>query len=98
MFGIILWTDKKNRSGIIWCEDQLQLAYFGNDARASDGRVLETGDFVRLEVQDRNGVRHAHNVMHLGQAANSDALGDRLKRAARPAPVAVPARLRKIAI
>lgn len=89
MFGVILWTDGTNQSGIIWCEDQQQLAYFRKGSLLTEGVSLAIGDFVTLDVQDQNGVRFARNVVRLGPSAGGEALGERLKRQAPRARVRV---------
>jgi len=60
MYGVVLWSDKKDRKAVIWCEDHGDLAfYLGQDESVFGGPSLDAGDFVTFQIADDRQVRVA---------------------------------------
>ncbi len=67
MFGVILWSDPKNRRAVIWCEDHEELAFFrGDDAKDGCSTApelsFEAGDLIRFDLRQEGQLRLACNL------------------------------------
>lgn len=62
MFGVVLWSDAKDRKAVIWCEDHGDLAYYvGADQSALDGVSLDAGDLIQFDMRQDAHLRLARN-------------------------------------
>lgn len=72
MLGVILWHDAKTGSGLVWCEDQKDLAVF--DASAFDGicsgAERAANDHVIFEDYRVGGVRRVSRIIAHWAAPN----------------------------
>ncbi|MCB1335043.1 MAG: hypothetical protein KDK26_15680 [Roseivivax sp.] len=67
MLGVVLWSDPRDGTAIIWCEDHGELAlYPGVETRKISGAALAAGDLIQFEVSHLGKVRFARNPRHLG--------------------------------
>lgn len=63
MIGLVLWFNPKARVGMIWCEDQGPLAFFGPEVALPKGQAaLDCGDQVTFSIEVRDGVRYVRDV------------------------------------
>lgn len=77
MYGVVLWSDKKDQKAVIWCEDHGDLAFYsGGEESVFEGPALDTGDFIEFELagdQDLRVVRAPQLIaqnQYLGLAEN----------------------------
>lgn len=62
MFGVVLWSDAKDRKAVIWCEDHGDLAYYvGPDQSALGGVSLDAGDLIQFDMRQDAHLRLARN-------------------------------------
>ena len=62
MIGVILWSDRKDRKAVIWCEDQGDLAFMSRpDAVCLPDTFVGVGDIVEFEVRTERSMRLAQN-------------------------------------
>lgn len=73
MLGVVLWSDKKDRKAVFWCEDHLDLAFY-DGCSESDTQTgftstnfistsfFEAGDMVRFDVTLDGKMRKALNA------------------------------------
>jgi len=60
MYGVVLWSDQKDRKAVIWCEDHGDLAYYSaREESVFDGPPLDTGDFVQFQLSEGSEMRMA---------------------------------------
>ena len=60
MFGVVLWSDTRDRNAVIWCEDHGDLAFY----RQKDSTYelcLDAGDWVEFDLQEDDNPRMARN-------------------------------------
>ena len=63
MFGIVIWYDNDTKSGIVWCEDQLDLAIVEESSlRATGTDVLNAGDQFMFRDTRKSGVRYVAEI------------------------------------
>lgn len=63
MYGVVLWSDSKCDRALIWCEDHGKLAFFnGQKDRPDTLEAIESGDLVKLEIEETRDFRLARNV------------------------------------
>lgn len=89
MFGVVLWTDIKDRKAVIWCEDHGDLA-FCNNSMDGEGCVLDTGDLIQFDVTVDRHMRLAENPQKVSEGA-FQGLADTLRSMPADGPVPVPA-------
>ena len=68
MFGVVLWSDRKENKAVIWCEDHGDLAFYracGEDA----GVPLDTGDWVQFDLTTERNMRFARNPRLVAEGA-----------------------------
>ncbi|UYV38851.1 hypothetical protein N4R57_07440 [Rhodobacteraceae bacterium D3-12] len=92
MYGVVLWSDKKDQKAVIWCEDHGDLAFYSASRESVfDGLTLDTGDFIEFELagdQDLRVVRAPQLIaqnQYLGLADNLKSKGLALAEKAAPA-------------
>ncbi|OWU83508.1 hypothetical protein ATO6_18290 [Oceanicola sp. 22II-s10i] len=62
MFGVVLWSDRRDDRAVIWCEDHGDLAYFNAREDALDATPeLDPGDLVQFDVTETGRLRRARN-------------------------------------
>lgn len=60
MYGVVLWSDKRQDRAVIWCEDHRNLAFFSNEAVGEGfGSGFEPGDLVKFELREEADLRMA---------------------------------------
>ncbi len=61
MYGVVVWSDRKDRKAVIWCEDHGDLAYYRGpgDDQLRPEPDLNVGDFVQFRVKDAGNIRLA---------------------------------------
>lgn len=91
MFGVVLWSDAKDRKAVIWCEDHGDLAYYVDpDQSALDGVSLDAGDLIQFDMRQDAHLRLARNPQLVVEQEYPD-LASKLS-----APVAPRTRSRKL--
>lgn len=60
MFGVVLWSDVKDRKAVIWCEDHGDLAFY-RQRQEDSGVGLDAGDWVQFDLTVERHLRFAHN-------------------------------------
>jgi len=69
MMGIVLWFNPGARVGMIWCEDQGPLAFFGPEVDLPAGReALDCGDQITFSIDVRDDVRFVRDVVSVTPA------------------------------
>jgi cold shock CspA family protein len=72
MIGLVLWFNKVSGTGMIWCEDQGPLAFFGPENKLPEGvDGLGCGDRVVFSIDMRGDVRHVRDVFSVTREAAS---------------------------
>lgn len=75
MIGVILWTDPTDKTAVIWCEDQGELAYLSREeALATPDPFFDVGDLVEFDVRLHRRARHAVNTTRLVNGAGAAAV------------------------
>mgnify|MGYP005857319171 CR=1 FL=1 len=60
MLGVVVWSDGKQKSAVIWCEDHGDLAFVDRDSGAAPSHPhLAPGDLVAFDLSAQNGIRLA---------------------------------------
>ena len=49
MFGVVLWSDMRDKKAVIWCEDHGDLAYYSQPER-SEQAAFDAGDWVQFDL------------------------------------------------
>lgn len=82
MFGVVLWSNTKERTAVIWCEDHGDLAIY-NEAEAicPCTSLLGEGDLVRVEMKEKNGLRQVRSAVII-EAGHAVGLPTAIKGAA----------------
>lgn len=89
MFGVVIWSDHKDRKAVIWCEDHGDLA-FCQDSVDDRGCILDTGDLIQFDVTFDRAMRLVQHPRKVSEGA-FQGLADTLRMLpADDAPVAVP--------
>ncbi len=88
MFGVVLWSDQKDRKAVIWCEDHGDLA-FCSETVDEQGCILDTGDLIQFEVTVDRDMRLAQNPRKVFEGAYHG-LADTLRTMPSDGPVAAP--------
>lgn len=88
MFGVVLWSDQKDRKAVIWCEDHGDLA-FCRESVDEQGCVLDTGDLIQFEITVDRDMRLAQNPRKVFEGAYQG-LADTLRMMPADGPVAAP--------
>lgn len=63
MFGVILWSDNRSGSAVIWCEDRAELAYYETKTQVAVGQTpsaaacFDAGDLVQFDLSGMSGRR-----------------------------------------
>lgn len=60
MFGVVLWSDRREKKAVIWCEDHGELA-FCRQADQTRPVALDAGDWVQFDMTTESNLRFAHN-------------------------------------
>lgn len=55
MTGVVLWSDRAERSAVVWCEDHGDLAFYRGDDQSNG--VFDTGDLIRFVVAQAGQLR-----------------------------------------
>ena len=77
MFGVVLWSDQKDRKAVIWCEDHGDLA-FCSESVDDQGGILDTGDLIQFDVTLDRHMRLAQNPRKISEGAY-EGLADTLR-------------------
>ncbi|QEW19401.1 hypothetical protein LA6_001588 [Marinibacterium anthonyi] len=88
MFGVVIWSDHKDRKAVIWCEDHGDLA-FCQESVDDQGCVLDTGDLIQFDVTLQHDMRLVHHPRKVSEGAYQG-LADTLRMLPIEGPVAVP--------
>ena len=88
MFGVVLWSDQKDRKAVIWCEDHGDLA-FCSESVDEQGCILDTGDLIQFDVTVDRHMRLAQNPRKVFEGAYQG-LADTLRTMPSDGPVAAP--------
>ncbi len=68
MLGVVLWSDKKERKAVLWCDDHGDLAYFDGSGSDPDQSVsFGAGDMVQFDVTIEHRMRRAHDPRRVAQ-------------------------------
>lgn len=66
MFGIVIWYDNDSRMGVVWCEDQKNLAVIdANSLDLENADFLVPGDQFTFRENWNSGVRHVTEIEEL---------------------------------
>ncbi|SEF59966.1 hypothetical protein SAMN05421751_102177 [Jhaorihella thermophila] len=68
MFGVVLWSDRKDNKAVIWCEDHGDLAFYRPCCEEA-GVSLDTGDWVQFDLTTERDMRLAHNPRLVAEGA-----------------------------
>jgi hypothetical protein len=60
MFGVVLWSDRREKKAVIWCEDHGDLAFY-RQAEETGPVPLDAGDWVQFDMTTDSNLRFAHN-------------------------------------
>ncbi len=94
MIGVVLWRDTNDRSAVIWCEDQGDLAFLsGRDAVLDAEAVFDIGDVVQFDLHLERNLRRVRNPRMIKEAVGAVAV-EQLS----PVPQAAVAELRSAEI
>ncbi|MEM8730966.1 MAG: hypothetical protein AAGF79_13720 [Pseudomonadota bacterium] len=88
MFGVVLWSDQKDKKAVIWCEDHGDLA-FCSQSVDTKGDMLDTGDLIQFDVTLDRHMRLAQNLRKVSEGAY-EGLADTLRMMPSDGPVSVP--------
>lgn len=84
MYGVVLWSDRKQACAVIWCEDHSKLAYFKEESVGAQKAVtFNPGDLVEFDIREENEMRFAV-APSVVAAREFPSLPDDLKRASAP--------------
>lgn len=52
MYGVILWSDPHVKKAVIWCEDQVNLAYYEapEQLKSAETCFFDAGDYVEFDM------------------------------------------------
>lgn len=68
MIGVVVWSNKKSKKAVIWCEDQASLAYLGGTESLANPEIWpEPGDLLELESEMVGDLRYARKVSMLSE-------------------------------
>ena len=68
MYGVVLWTDKRVNSAVIWCEDHGNLAFYqAAETSMHDDFVLDAGDLIQFDLREEPECRHARNLRRVDE-------------------------------
>ncbi|GHF59258.1 hypothetical protein [Seohaeicola zhoushanensis] len=87
MFGVVLWSDKRERHAVIWCEDHGELAFCLQDDQQI-GVNLDAGDWIQFDLATVRHQRVASNPRLVAEGLFCG-LADRLSAVASKAAGAV---------
>ena len=59
MYGVVLWSDRRQNRAVIWCEDHGDLAFFRGKPGAPERIGVDAGDLVQFELGQGGGLRLA---------------------------------------
>ena len=66
MFGIVLWTNTKTGSALVWCEDQQDLAmYDGRAAKGLKTPQVAVNDQIFFELEPGGNVRRISKIIQV---------------------------------
>lgn len=89
MFGVVIWSDHRDRKAVIWCEDHGDLA-FCQDSVDERGCILDAGDLIQFDVTFEREMRLVQHPRKVSEGA-FQGLADTLRMLPTDdAPVAVP--------
>lgn len=60
MFGVVLWSDRREKKAVIWCEDHGDLAFY-RQTDENGPEALDAGDWVQFDMTTDSNLRFAHN-------------------------------------
>lgn len=81
-YGVVLWSDKNDRTAIIWCDDHGDLAFYRDTETAGDAKAMpEVGDLVCFDIEDRGALRYARDLKAVNEGRFPD-IAERLTHAA----------------
>lgn len=59
MYGVVLWSDKKQNRAVIWCEDHRNLAFYKDESNLSEASGFVPGDLVEFDLREVDDMRLA---------------------------------------
>ena len=59
MYGVVLWSDKKQNRAVIWCEDHRNLAFYKDESNLSEASLFVPGDLVEFDLREVDDMRLA---------------------------------------
>lgn len=62
MYGVVLWSDRRLKHAVIWCEDHGDLAFLTPDEGAFEHADLAHGDVLAFDLDPDGSFRRAQNV------------------------------------
>lgn len=63
MIGVVLWSDPRQGTAVIWCEDHGDLAFYRNGSATDEiSSGLDAGDLVSFDVHTVRNLRFASNA------------------------------------
>jgi len=72
MYGILICYDEKTQSGVVWCEDQKDLAIINKSTLAASAtNQLSAGDQFYFRESRNSGVRRVEKIEQFLQTGNS---------------------------
>ncbi|MDA7424187.1 hypothetical protein [Thalassococcus lentus] len=84
MYGVVLWTDKRQDNAVIWCEDHGNLAFYSSaEQSAHRGTPLDAGDLIQFDLREESEIRRARNPERVNANYAPD-LVSKLKPAGQP--------------
>ena len=75
MFGVVLWSDDRERRAVIWCEDHGDLAYYRYPGAEL---CLVPGDWVQFDISSNESHRRAYNARLVAEGIFSELPGQLL--------------------
>jgi len=64
MYGVVLWSDPRAGSAVIWCEDEGELAYYEAQVpqiNTSGLSAFNPGDYVQFDMSEKDGAFRVTN-------------------------------------
>jgi len=84
MYGVVLWSDRRENRAVIWCEDHGDLAYYdGGEAKEHAKATLDPGDLVRFDVSEGKRMRIVSNPQVVASEQYPSLAGDLAREGAR---------------
>ncbi len=62
MHGVVLWSDHRLKTAVIWCEDHGDLAFLTADDDGFDDADIAHGDVISFDIDPQGAFRRARNA------------------------------------